>query len=119
MVDGLARFHVGGYEPKRSWVGIERLEIKQIKLFGHLMVAEIGTKQVARAKPRSHTAIAPIVGKALIIAQGAAGLPALVVATKGCSCRNANHAIEENALLGEHIDDAHGVEPTQCAAFEH
>ena len=83
FVDRLARLQVGANGIVFHWTRVERLGVEHVQLFWKQMIVEVPVEYVSSRYPRPKAAIAPVVGKPLVVSDDAARLVALVVAAEG------------------------------------
>ena len=106
LIDSLARFHIGTDGIELHGVGVEGLVVENIQLARHRVIGKLGVEIIACGQERTNAAIARIVGIGLVVADGTAHLPTLIITSEGCSCRHANESVGPHIVSHHHVDDA-------------
>ena len=110
---------VGGDNMEFHWIRGIRRGVEDVKLHWKLAVAEVGVEKIARSEKRRPRAVAWIAREALVVANHAPDLPALVVAAKACACRDADDSVELHAVFHEDVEYAGRKQPAQSPAFKY
>jgi len=118
-IDRSAGIDIGGDEMELHRVAVKGGDVEGIETQGEVVVSEARAKDAASGEPRPEAAVAQVVGVAQVIAQDAARLMALVVATEAGARGDTHDAVEAHASLHEDVHDACGEEAAQTAAFEY
>ena len=108
MIDGVAGADIGADHKVIHGGFPESLVIERVELFGHLVVAEILTVQVAGAQQIAEAGIAFVIAVGGVVADGPPDLVGFVVAAEHCSRRNTYHTVYRDALLHQNIQNTGG-----------
>ncbi len=118
FVDGLPGFDIRAADMEFHRIAREGVLVEGIELLGQFAIAEIGVEEIARRQETPDAAIARIVRVLLVVADCAAGLTALVVAPEARAGRDADKAIEEDAVFHPDVQNARGEKSAHAAALE-
>ena len=118
MIDGVAGADIGADYKVIHGGFPESLVIERVELFGHLVVAEILTVQVAGAQQIAEAGIAFVIAVGGVVADGPPDLVGFVVAAEHCSRRNTYHAVYRDALLHQNIQNTGGEHAPHGTAFQ-
>jgi len=83
------------------------------------VIGELGSNEIAGGEERAQPHVARITAEAQIVAQHAARLPRLVVASETRSGRDSDQSVEVYAFFHHHVDHAGCKEPAHRSAFKH
>ena len=118
MIDRVAGADIGADHKVIHGGFPESLVIERVELFGHLVVAEILTVQVAGAQQIAEAGIAFVVAIGGVVADGPPDLVGFVVAAEHCSRRNTYHTVYRDALLHQNIQNTGGEHAPHGTAFQ-
>ena len=100
------------------WIRGEDRRVEHVQLEWQLVVAEVRPEEIARREERLPRAVARVAREALVVADHAPDLPALVVAAEAGAGRDADHAVKRDAVLHEHVEHAGREQPAHRSAFK-
>ena len=118
VVDRLRGLQVGRDDPELHRVFPEGLEVEDVVLDGHDMVAEVRVVEVPGRQEGREAAVPRVSGIPLVVADDAARLFGLVVASEGGAGRDADGTVEFDIVFQKNIHDAGGKEAAHGPAFQ-
>ncbi len=92
-------------------------EIKGIEAQRNLAIAEFRAEDIPGGEQRAEPAVARIAAVFGVVAEHAANLAGFVVAAEGRAGGYADHAIEGDSALHQHVDDSGGEEAAHSSAL--
>ena len=93
--------------------------VEHVKFHRECPIAELRAEQVARRQERLPRAVARIAGEALVVADDAANLSALVVAPEARPSGHADDAIKRDTALHQDVEDAGREQPAHRPSFKY